>query len=95
MEVYTAPVGTLGANPWGLHDMHGNVQEWCGDRYGAYPTDGRGRTGAGADGAPRVVRGGSFAAPPAHCRGDHRDATTPESSFVTHGFRIVLEEETR
>ncbi|MCH7799392.1 MAG: SUMF1/EgtB/PvdO family nonheme iron enzyme [Planctomycetes bacterium] len=94
--MYTSPVASFPANAWGLFDMHGNVREWCADVYGPYRSgqaiDPTGPPGAVDDPAPRVLRGGSFASLPAHCRAAHRDASRPDSSFVATGFRIVLEQ---
>jgi formylglycine-generating enzyme required for sulfatase activity/serine/threonine protein kinase len=57
-----APVGRFDANPFGLHDVCGNVQEWCRDGFGAYsspvtPGDGERRL---ADEKQRILRGGGF-----------------------------------
>lgn len=92
--VHTGPVAGFPANAWGLFDMYGNVSEWCLDVYREYephqvldPV-----ATSNAERAPRVLRGGSFAATPAGCRAARRDASRPDVSFVTVGFRVVMEE---
>ena len=71
-------VGTKKANPWGLHDMHGNVLEWCLDQYlkDAYKT---GQPTIPATKLyPRVVRGGSWYDDADALRSARRDASNPD-----------------
>jgi len=64
----TTPVGAFPANAWGLHDMHGNVFEWCADWYGPYPaSDDRDPDGP-KHGNVRVLRGGSWHSLVGRCR---------------------------
>ena len=70
----TTEVGIYPANPWGLHDMHGNVYEWVEDRwhenYVGAPKDGRTWTRGGK--VQRVLRGGSWYSYPASLRAAYR-----------------------
>jgi len=92
----THPVGEKKPNAWGLHDMHGNVSEWCSSKYEPYPykvSDGReGLSDAGSD---RVLRGGGwflalFDRGARGCRSANRLCHTPTFCFDSLGFRVVL-----
>ncbi len=84
------PVGSKLANPWGFRDVHGNVWEWCWDRYGAYPTGtATNYTGPGV-GASRIMRSGSWWFSLAqNCRSANRSDLTPSDRYSVIGFRIV------
>jgi formylglycine-generating enzyme required for sulfatase activity len=88
----TTAVGTYPANRWGLHDMHGNVREWCEDHwhdnYEGAPTDGSTWIEGGNSGR-RILRGGSWIVDPGDCRSAYRYYSGPDNRDSSYGFRVV------
>jgi formylglycine-generating enzyme required for sulfatase activity len=88
----TTPVKTFGANPWGLHDMNGNVREWVQDvwhdSYVEGPTDGSAWM-AGGNQRQRVLRGGSWEDNPQRLRSAYRGWYTPGIRNGSTGFRLA------
>ncbi len=87
--VVHAPVGSYRANGFGLHDVVGNVWEWCRDRFGSYDlalTQGDGES-ALRDAPDRVNRGGSFNYAAAHARSALRSYRTPDHRARNLGCR--------
>jgi formylglycine-generating enzyme required for sulfatase activity len=85
----THPVGGKKANAWGLHDMHGNVWEWCADWYDDELSGGSDPTGA-SSGVNRVYRGGSWNDFAADCRAALRLRNSPDYRHDSLGFRPAL-----
>jgi formylglycine-generating enzyme required for sulfatase activity len=73
----TCKVGSYPPNGFGLHDMHGNVWEWCADTYAP-------------DDQARVRRGGCWITPGALCRSAVRRRRVPDDRRFNLGFRVAL-----
>ena len=88
----TIPVQSLPPNPWGLHEMHGNVWEWVQDAwhgdYSGAPTDGSAWEST-ETGAARVVRGGSWYDGARFCRSAYRYDFDPDLRDYDTGFRCA------
>ena len=86
----TVGVGSLPANAWGLHEMHGNVSEWCHDWHAEYvggpETDPKGPEKGVRE---HVIRGGAWRSYPGACRSACR--LRAGAAFRSHyiGFRAV------
>lgn len=90
----TAPVDAYPPNGYGLHQMTGNVWEWCADWFdpGYYAVAPRVDPAGPTTGTARVMRGGSYLCHESYCwryRVDARSSNTPDSTTGNLGFRVA------
>ncbi len=86
----TRPVRQKEANAWGLHDMLGNVWEWCLDWYGSYPAGVVQDPMGPASGPTRVLRGGCWGCGAPYARAAFRNGSAPTYRSSNLGFRVIL-----
>ena len=85
----THPVAQKQANSWGLYDMHGNVWEWCQDKYDSYPTSSVTDPGGPSSGSTRVRRGGCWGDDARICRSADRGRSSIGSGSYGIGLRLM------
>jgi len=91
--LFSAAVSQFQPNAFGLHDMLGNVWEWCSDWYGAYDahTSPIEDPAGPASGSSRVLRGGSWLDYAIGCRSAYRYYFGPSNRLYNIGFRLLCE----
>lgn len=87
-EMIVCEVGKYKPNPWGLYDIHGNVEEWTNSDYLPYPYKDK-LQGTGTE---KVVRGGSWIDRPKFATANTRKAFYPWQKVFNVGFRVIIEE---
>ncbi len=91
---HTAPVGGFRQNSFGLHDMHGNVWEWCSDGYDPnyYKRSPRDDPQGDPGASRRVIRGGGWFNRPSTCRSAERGPWfAPSDRSFDVGFRLAMD----
>jgi formylglycine-generating enzyme required for sulfatase activity len=86
----TTPVGSFPSNAFGLHDMHGNVLQWCQDWYGDYQQKDVLDPQGPEKGENRVLRGSSWGSFPVNCRSAFRYGVGPGNRGYNDGFRLCF-----
>ncbi len=86
----THPVGKKAPNGFAIHDMSGNVWEWCGDWFGDYPSGPVKNPVGPSIGSSRVFRGGCWGNIAGYCRPAFRYRGLPATRSNNLGFRLVL-----
>jgi formylglycine-generating enzyme required for sulfatase activity len=88
---FTAPVGKLGSNPFGLYDMHGNARQWCADCYDEkYYAESPAKDPPGPpSGWKHVIRGSFLESAPDEIRSAHRAWNFAWNRHYGTGFRVA------
>lgn len=87
----TVPVKSLPPNAWGLYEMHGNVWQWCNDRFGGFSGSAERDPSGPSSGPDRVLRGGGWRSSARDCRCASRSRAMPGYRGTALGFRIAAQ----